>query len=236
MYSRGTGLRSLWLVIGALLLIVGGLGYAAGQGAVPGVDEHRLLLPASWLRTWRGWGDWPAVVIGLVGVLVALLGAKLLHASTRVRRTDSLRDIRFTPPARERAGIGASAGRATASDDVAPHGATVAGEPRAADEHDGHRIGGVTAVRGATLAQAAERALRGDRHVRNAWVTLRNRGDGTGLAARVDVPPTSEVADVRRALGTMCDQLAATIGEGPRDVDVTLRLLRPSSRPEPRVR
>ncbi|MPZ27937.1 MAG: hypothetical protein GEV12_16375 [Micromonosporaceae bacterium] len=87
--------RTLWTVIGLLLTVAGVAGVLANRGWLPGVDADA---PLAWpeLREW--WQDtdpWGLVVVGLLGLVAAVLGLILLLAELRRRPARALAELRL---------------------------------------------------------------------------------------------------------------------------------------------
>ncbi|MBM0228909.1 alkaline shock response membrane anchor protein AmaP [Micromonospora sp. ATA51] len=74
--------RLLWTVVALLLTALGGTGLAVSLGRLPGADSP--LLGAALLRWWRAGAPWSAVAAVVGGVLLAVLGQRLLARELRV--------------------------------------------------------------------------------------------------------------------------------------------------------
>jgi|GEM_PF-2795278 hypothetical protein len=72
-------LRVLWTVVGLALTAVGAVGLVASLGHLAGVDENAPLIWSGLLRLWRGVAPWGLAVLGVLGLLLAWLGAHLLR-------------------------------------------------------------------------------------------------------------------------------------------------------------
>ncbi|MFU8871561.1 hypothetical protein [Micromonospora sp. SL4-19] len=74
--------RLLWTVLALVLLAAGGAASAVGLGWLPGGGTPLLGAgPATW---WRAGTPWSALAVAVGGVLLALLGQRLLAAGLRV--------------------------------------------------------------------------------------------------------------------------------------------------------
>ncbi|WP_446215433.1 hypothetical protein [Micromonospora sp. IBHARD004] len=73
--------RLLWTVVALLLTALGGTGLAVSLGRLPGADSP--LLGAGPLRWWRAGTPWSALAVVVGGVLLALLGQRLLARELR---------------------------------------------------------------------------------------------------------------------------------------------------------
>lgn len=87
--------RVLWTVIGLLLLAAGVAGVLANRGWLPGVDADSPLAWSGLREWWRDTEPWGLVVVGLLGVVAALLGLLLLLAELRRRPARALPDLRL---------------------------------------------------------------------------------------------------------------------------------------------
>lgn len=74
--------RLLWTVVALLLVAAGGTALAVGGGRLPGGDSP--LLGAGPLAWWRAGTPWSPLAAAVAGVLLALLGGRLLVAALRV--------------------------------------------------------------------------------------------------------------------------------------------------------
>lgn len=74
--------RLLWTVLALLLVAAGGVALAVGAGRLPGGDAP--LLGAAALTWWRAGTPWSPLALAVGGVLVAVLGQRLLVAGLRV--------------------------------------------------------------------------------------------------------------------------------------------------------
>jgi len=95
-----TANRVLWSILGGVLVLAGVVGILASQGWLPGVSQHRLLLPSDTGATWNRWGGWAPALAIAAGVVLALLGAWLLRAELRVHARPSLPDTDLRTPRR----------------------------------------------------------------------------------------------------------------------------------------
>lgn len=85
--------RTLWTVIGLVLLAAGVTGLLAGYGVLSFVDRQQVVLPPELIAGWnRNEGRWLAVTI-VGGLLVALLGLLLLRAQFRRRGGPTMPDL-----------------------------------------------------------------------------------------------------------------------------------------------
>ncbi|MET8837033.1 hypothetical protein ABZV78_24390 [Micromonospora sp. NPDC004540] len=74
--------RLLWTVLALLLVAAGGAASAVGAGRLPGGGAPLLGAgPVSW---WRAGAPWSALAVAVGGLLLALLGQRLLAAGLRV--------------------------------------------------------------------------------------------------------------------------------------------------------
>ncbi|MFE9693807.1 hypothetical protein [Micromonospora sp. NPDC005806] len=74
--------RLLWTVLALLLVAGGGTALAVGSGRLPGGDNPLLgAAPVTW---WRAGAPWSALAAAVGGVLLALVGWRLLVAGLRV--------------------------------------------------------------------------------------------------------------------------------------------------------
>ncbi|MFG2054608.1 hypothetical protein ACGFI9_11325 [Micromonospora sp. NPDC048930] len=74
--------RLLWTVLALLLVAAGGIALAVGAGRLPGGDAP--LLGAAAVTWWRAGTPWSPLAVAVGGVLLALLGQRLLVAGLRV--------------------------------------------------------------------------------------------------------------------------------------------------------
>jgi hypothetical protein len=74
--------RLLWTVLALVLLAAGGTALAVGTGRLPGGDAP--LLGAGALEWWRTGAPWSPLAAAVGGLLLALLGQRLLVAALRV--------------------------------------------------------------------------------------------------------------------------------------------------------
>ncbi|GAB3977868.1 hypothetical protein V1634_13395 [Plantactinospora veratri] len=86
-------IRVLWTVVGLVLTAVGVVGLIASLGHLAGVDNGAPLLWSGLLRTWRGIDPWGLVILGVLGLLFAWLGSRLLGRVLRARRYPVLGDL-----------------------------------------------------------------------------------------------------------------------------------------------
>jgi hypothetical protein len=93
-----TANRVLWSIIGGVLALAGVAGILASQGWLPGVGQHRLLLPDDTGETWNRWGGWAPALAITAGVVLAGLGLLLLRAELRVHPRASLPDLDARTP------------------------------------------------------------------------------------------------------------------------------------------
>jgi len=102
--------RALWIIIGALLLVAGGLIVAASAGWLPGANTDSPLLWNALIEQWRDWEPWVWVGVALVGAIVAWLGWRLIRAQLRRDDRPRMRDLAIdAPDGRGRAVVGRSA-------------------------------------------------------------------------------------------------------------------------------
>ncbi|WNM38299.1 hypothetical protein RMN56_24655 [Micromonospora halotolerans] len=74
--------RLLWTVLALLLVAAGGTASAVGAGRLPGGGVPLVGAgPVSW---WRAGAPWSALAVAVGGLLLALLGQRLLAAGLRV--------------------------------------------------------------------------------------------------------------------------------------------------------
>ncbi|MEU1686721.1 hypothetical protein [Micromonospora sp. NPDC005707] len=74
--------RLLWTVLALLLVAAGGTASAVGAGRLPGGDVP--LVGAGPVTWWRAGAPWSALAVAVGGLLLALLGQRLLGAGLRV--------------------------------------------------------------------------------------------------------------------------------------------------------
>lgn len=89
--------RVLWTVIGLVLLAAGVVGVLVSQGWLPDVDPDAALLWPGLLDWWRDTDPWGLVLVGLLGLVVALLGLILLLSELRRRGAPALGELTFAP-------------------------------------------------------------------------------------------------------------------------------------------
>ncbi|MET7971107.1 hypothetical protein [Micromonospora sp. NPDC005305] len=74
--------RLLWTVLALLLVAAGGTAWAVGAGRLPGGGVPLVGAgPVSW---WRAGAPWSGLAVAVGGLLLALLGQRLLAAARRV--------------------------------------------------------------------------------------------------------------------------------------------------------
>ncbi|MEV4495958.1 hypothetical protein AB0J84_09655 [Micromonospora arborensis] len=72
------GHRLLWTIIALLLVAGGAAALAAGFGTLRGADPQAMLLSPGLLDRWRTAAPWSTLAAAVAGVLIALVGQRLL--------------------------------------------------------------------------------------------------------------------------------------------------------------
>ncbi len=86
-------LRTLWTIIGLVLIPIGAAGFVAGMGWLPGVDARTPLLWSGLLNVWRDISPWGLSILIVLGLLFALLGLRLLSSQFRGARGPAMGDL-----------------------------------------------------------------------------------------------------------------------------------------------
>lgn len=207
--------RMLWSVIATLLLAAGVLGLLAGLQMSP----NTVLVSPELRHDWQRLGTWPLAVGGVLGLLVAWLGWRLLRAELRRGGRRSLPDVEL-PSTADHTPTPSHAGHTAVRpslDELPP----LAPDTRAA---------GRTSVRSPALAHGAERDFERIPDVRRALVGLFGDTAHPELRARLDVAPGTSVTHLSRAVADGLDRFAATSGLLPAPVRITVRLDGPPNR------
>lgn len=90
--------RTLWTVIGVLLLAAGVLGVLASEGALPAADRQQALLTPEMINFWNR-NEGLATTLTLVGgLLLALLGMLLLRGQLRWPGGTPMGDLHLGQP------------------------------------------------------------------------------------------------------------------------------------------
>jgi hypothetical protein len=89
--------RTLWTIIGLVLLAAGVVGLLAGYGALPFVDRQQVLLPPELIDVWNRYRPWSLALTIVAGLLVAVLGLLLLRAQFRRRGGPPMADLYLLP-------------------------------------------------------------------------------------------------------------------------------------------
>ena len=85
--------RTLWIVIGVLLLGVGVAGALASLDRLPGINADASVLPTSLNARWRDWGFWAPAASIVIGLVIAVIGVLLLRAELRRRGGRAMPDM-----------------------------------------------------------------------------------------------------------------------------------------------
>ena len=192
-------LRVLWTVIGLLLVAVGTFGVVAGLGYVGGVDPEAPLLWSGLLGLWHDTAPTGLVVLLALGLLLALLGLRLLNRQLRPRPEPLMGELPLPDSM-----------------------AVVSGTDGAA--LDAMDLPGRTTVRGAVLARGLERDLTRDPAVREASVVLAGEVTRPELLIRLHLGPHARLDTVHEHVGSAVARFSATTGLCPRYLDVTARV------------
>jgi hypothetical protein len=75
--------RTRWTLIGAALLAVGAAGLLAGGGVFGHTAKRKPLLSEWVVERWHDWYPWDLVVAGVLGLLLAWYGWRLLRTELR---------------------------------------------------------------------------------------------------------------------------------------------------------
>lgn len=89
--------RTLWTVIGFVLLAAGVAGLLAGYGALPFVDRQQVLLSPELIDAWNRYRAWSLALTIVAGLLAAVLGLLLLRAQFRRRGGPPMADLYLLP-------------------------------------------------------------------------------------------------------------------------------------------
>ncbi|MGW0435988.1 hypothetical protein ACWDV4_26015 [Micromonospora sp. NPDC003197] len=195
--------RVLWTAIGLLLVAIGGIGITASYGVLPGTDPDAPLLWSGLLDLWRDTTPAGVALLVILGLLLALLGLKLLARLLLPRPQPAMHEVALGQPDRS---TGDKSERTTAS-----------GLP------------GTTTVRGAVLARGLERDLASEPEVRRASVILTGAAARPELWIQLQIGPRARLAAIRDHVGAAVDRFTATSGLHPHRLDVTTRMVGPSS-------
>ena len=197
--------RVLWTIIGLLLVAIGGVGIAASYGVLPGTDPDAPLLWSGLLDLWRDTTPAGLALFVVLGLLLALLGLNLLARLLLPRPQPAMHEVTLSDGGPDR----------PTGDGTAPAAAP--------------RLPGTTKVRGAVLARGLERDLAREPEVRRASVTLTGAATRPELWIQLQVGPRARLAAIRDHVSAAVDRFVATSGLHPHRLDVTTRMVGPSS-------
>lgn len=186
--------RTLWTVIGILLLAVGVLGFLVGQGILSIVDREQVLLSPELIDAWNR-NDALATGLTIVGgLLLALLGMLLLRSQLRRPGGVPMGDLHL--------------GR----------------EPRPVGAESPPVVGGDTEVASRALNRALRRDLELDRQVRDATVRLTGPAEHPQLRVRLSVTPDADIARLAGHVDRVVNRFATTSGVQPDLSDIVVRM------------
>lgn len=215
--------RVLWAVIGLVLTALGITGILASYRTLPGVDAASPLLWSGLRRWWAGISPGGPILAAAVGLLLAVLGFRLLAWQVRIRSDPAMGELTVYDGA-----TGRSTGR---PDGTARSAGTPDGSGARPDDSDrdaplaaGRPAGGLpgrTAVRAGVLATGLERDLARDHRVRRASVTLTGAAPEPEVWIRLHLGADAPLADVEDHVRAAVDRFARTSGLRPRHLDVT---------------
>ncbi|MBX6748527.1 MAG: hypothetical protein IRY85_02460 [Micromonosporaceae bacterium] len=90
--------RALWTVIGLVLLVAGVFGLLVGYGVLSFVDRQQVVLPSSVIDFWNRNEAWLLALTILAGLVVAVLGVRLIRAQLRRRGGAPMADLYLPSP------------------------------------------------------------------------------------------------------------------------------------------
>ena len=192
MTNRGN--RTLWTIVGLLLLAAGVAGVLAHYNRFFGVTLPSAVLSFGFLDWWRGLDPWGPIIVVAAGLVVALLGFWLLRAEMRTSGRRPLHDLRTDAP-----------------------------DPRA-DPADEDAVGGRTTVRADALVRALRNDLARQRGIRGAKVAIGGSATVPKLAVRLDLPPDAQITQVRETFDEAVARFTTTSGLRPTSTEVTNRI------------
>jgi hypothetical protein len=88
-----SAIRVMWTVIGLVLFVLGAAGLVAGLGWLPGVDSSTPLLWSGMLNLWRDISPWGLSLAIVLGLILVLLGLRLLSQQLRPPRGPAIGDL-----------------------------------------------------------------------------------------------------------------------------------------------
>jgi hypothetical protein len=186
--------RTLWTVIGIVLLAAGVVGLLAGYGALSFVDRQRALLTQGLIDAWNRNQTLATALTIVGGLLLTLLGALLLRAQRGQRAGTPMRDLHLRPSP----------------------------EPTETEPPQVDRGG--TEVASRALHRALRRDFESDRQVRNASVRLTGPTAHPQLLVRLAVTPDADIARLAGHVDRVVNRFATTSGVQPDLSEVVLRI------------
>jgi hypothetical protein len=186
--------RTLWTVIGILLLVAGVVGLLAGNGALSFVDRQQALLTPEMIDAWNRNRTLATTITIAAGLLLTLLGGLLLRAQRSQRAGTPMRDLHF-----------------------GPHPEPTGTEPPQFER-------GGTDVASRALHRALRRDFESDRQVRDATVRLTGPTAHPQLQVRLAVTADADIARLAGHVDRVVHRFRTTSGVQPDLSEVVLRI------------
>jgi hypothetical protein len=193
--------RTLWTIVGLVLLGAGVTGLLVSYGLLSFVDRQQVLLPATVIDFWNRHETWALTLTILAGLLVALLGFLLLRAQLRRRGGAPIADL-YLPP----------------------RPAPTEADPTAAEPAEAPQPEGGTEVASRALHRALQRDLESDRQIRDAAVRLTGPADHPRLLVRLAVTADADVAALADHVDRVMHRFTTTSGLQPDLSEVVVRM------------
>jgi hypothetical protein len=202
--------RTLWTVIGLVLLAAGAAGLLVGYGVLSFVDRQQVLLSSDLIAGWNRHKAWWLAITIMGGLLVALLGYLLLRAQFRRRGGAPMADLYLpSSPAPE-------ATEAAQFDEAAPD--------RADPDRGGIPDRGGTEVASRALHRALQRDLESDQQIRDATVRLSGPPHHPRLLVRLAVTADADVGHLASHVDRAIHRFTTTSGVQPDLSEVVVRI------------
>lgn len=213
--------RTLWTVIGLVLLAAGLTGLLIGSGVLSFVDRQQVLLPTTVIDAWNRNEAWLLALTIAAGVVVALLGVLLIRAQLRRRGGPPMADL-YLPALPEPTVPEPTMAEPTMAE---PAGAepTLAAPPEAAPTGTPQPEGG-TEVASRALHRALQRDLESDGQIRDATVRLSGPADHPRLLVRLAVTADADVAALASHVDRVMHRFTTTSGLQPDLAEVVVRM------------